>query len=104
MNRQLGLYANIRDVLAFRPLTVDMGAYEYGSWPFRVTQVLTTGTGGLPFTRANRPGDEHVTWSCTDLTPGDWTQEAAVSSAGDSTSWIDPGPGGSRRFYRVELK
>jgi len=83
-------------------LTVDMGAYEYGSFPFRIVAVEKTAFGEPRLAWTSRPGDEYVVWSCADLTSGDWTEEQAVVSAGDSTSWTDPSPGGSRKFYRVE--
>jgi len=82
-------------------LTVDMGAYEY-AFRFRISGVVRETTGGFQLTWTSRPGDEYAIWSCTDLTSGTWTQEQTVPSAGDSTSWIDPSPGGSRKFYRVE--
>jgi hypothetical protein len=83
-------------------LTVDMGAYEYGSWSFRISQVLMTGARAFQLTWSSRPGDEYVIWSCTDLTSGVWVQEQTVPPAGDSTSWTDPNPGGMQKFYRVE--
>jgi hypothetical protein len=83
-------------------LTVDMGAYEYGFWHFTITRVLMTDTGGFQLTWTSSPGDQYVVWSCTDLTSGAWTQEAAVPSAGDSTSWTDFSPSGSQKFCRVE--
>ena len=82
--------------------TVDMGAYEYGSRLFRISQVLVQIGGGLQLTWTSAPGVAYLIWSCTDLTSGLWTQEAAVPSAGDSTSWTDAGPSGSQEFYRVE--
>ena len=82
--------------------TVDMGAYEYGSWLFSITRVIMTGTGALQLTWTSRPPDEYAIWSCDDLSSANWTQEQTVPSAGDFTSWTDPSPGGSRKFYRVE--
>ena len=84
-------------------LTVDMGAYEYGSSsPFRITQLLMTG--GFQLTWVSRPGDQYVIWSCTDLTSATWAQGQTVPSAGDFTSWTDASPSGSRKFYKVQLK
>jgi hypothetical protein len=62
---------------------------------FRISQVLVETTGGLQLTWTSSPGVAYVIWSCTDLSSGVWTQEQTVSSAGDSTSWTDPSPGGS---------
>ena len=98
----IDLDGDLRIVHGGVSLTVDMGAYEYR--PFRISQLLVETTGGFQLTWTSSPGDEYVIWSCTDLTSGNWTQEAAVVSGGDFTSWTDPSPGGSRKFYRVELK
>jgi hypothetical protein len=95
---------NLRAYPGGKSLTVDMGAYEYGSWPFRITHALMQPTGRILLTWASRPGDQYAIWSRTDLTSGAWTQKQTVPSAGNSTSWTDPTPGGSRKFYRVELQ
>ncbi len=81
-------------------LTVDVGAYEYR--PFRISQILVEASVGLQLTWNSVPDVVYVIWSCTDLASGAWTQEATVPSAGNSTSWTDPNPGASRKFYRVE--
>jgi hypothetical protein len=69
---------------------------------FRITQVLVEPTGGFQLTWTSTPGVGYVIWSCTNLTSGDWTDEEGVPSGGESTSWTDPNPDGSRKFYRVE--
>lgn len=84
-------------------LTVDMGAYEYAR-SFRIRQVVPGSTGGLRLVWASRPGDQYVIWFCADLASGSWMQGQTVPSAGVSTIWTDPSPGGSRKFYKVELK
>jgi len=70
--------------------------------PFELLEVKIPAEGMIQLIWTSRPGDEYVVWSCTDLTLADWTEESTVVSAGDSTSWTDPSPGGSRKFYRVE--
>jgi hypothetical protein len=84
--------------------TADIGAHEYGSWPFKICEVLQEPGGALKLTWTSRLDDEYVIRSCTDLTSGAWTQEQTLASAGDSTCWTDPNPGGSQKFYRVELQ
>lgn len=83
-------------------LTVDMGAYEYGSFPFKITEVFEAAGGQLTWT--SRPGDNYTIWSRTDLAADAWTEEAAVASQGDATSWTDPSPTASQKFYRVGLQ
>jgi hypothetical protein len=94
---------NVRIFHGGLSLTVDRGAYEYGSVStFRITQLLMTGPGGFQLTWASRPGDQYIIWSFTDLTSGIRVLEQTVSSAGDSTSWTDPSPSGSQKFYEIE--
>jgi hypothetical protein len=83
-------------------LTVDMGAYEYR--PFRISQILVEAGGGLQLTWNSTPDVVYVISSCTDLTSAEWTPEHALVSVGYTTSWTDPSPNGSRKFYRVELQ
>jgi hypothetical protein len=84
--------------------TADMGAYEYGSWPFRIVGFLQGGTGEWQITWNSRPGDTYTVWSCGDLTTGGWVEEASVASQGESTSWTDVSPVGGQKFYRIEMK
>lgn len=82
--------------------TVDMGAYEFGSFSFQIVNVEKTAIGQPRLTWNSRPDDEYVIWFTPDLTSGVWTSQP-VTSAGNSTSWTDANPGVSRKFYRVEL-
>jgi fructose-specific component phosphotransferase system IIB-like protein len=82
--------------------TVDMGAYEYGSFHFKLTQV--TESAGRHLTWSSRPGDTYTVWSCGDLAVGDWILEATVASEGDATSWRDVNAGESpQKFYRIQI-
>ncbi len=83
---------------------VDMGAYEYGSFPFQVVGVIGSSDGGAELTWNSRPGDTYTVWSCSGLAVGDWTEESIVASGGEIAVWRDPATTSSRKFYRIELK
>ena len=84
--------------------TVDMGAYEYGSFSFHVIGVMRN-TGASPeLTWNSRPGDMYTVWSSSDLVVGDWTEESTLASGGGTTVWMDPDATASRKFYRIELR
>ena len=80
---------------------VDMGAYEY-SFKFLVTHILQETEGTLRLTWASGQAASYVVWSCTDLTAGQWTDEAGLPSQGESTTWTDTSPAASHKFYRIE--
>jgi hypothetical protein len=82
---------------------VDMGAYEYGSFPFKVVG-LVGNSGQAELTWNSRSGHSYTVLSCSDLVAGTWIQEATVPSGGDSTVWTDPDTTSARKFYRIELK
>jgi hypothetical protein len=82
--------------------TVDMGAYEYGSFPFKITEVVQAGGSRLTWT--SRAGDIYTVWSCDDLLGGSWTEQETVPSGGETTVWSDPDTASSRKFYRIEVR
>jgi hypothetical protein len=84
--------------------TVDMGAYEYGSWPFKVLEMRGMGGGGALLTWTSRPGDTYTIWSCLELFPAQWTEEITLLSGGETTIWTEPDTSGARKFYKIELR
>ncbi len=98
------LDGNPRILFGGSSATVDMGAYEYNPFQFKITQVSNVAVNNLRLTWTSRPGDTYVIWSCLDLVTASWTEEAAIPSQGDSTFWADPSSLPGRKFYRVELK
>jgi hypothetical protein len=84
--------------------TVDMGAYEYGSWPFRVIGVVPSSGGGGELIWNSRAGDTYIVWSCLDLLMGEWREEATLSSHGEITTWTDPEVTPRLKFYRIEAR
>jgi hypothetical protein len=89
--------------------TVDMGAYEYGSWPFKVVRIRKGAEGETELTWYSRPGDTYVVWSRPVMyVPPPiyiaWAKRATLSSQGAITSWTDSAMPYDRFFYRVELE
>ncbi len=84
--------------------TVDIGAYEYGSWPFKIVALTPAAGGGAGLTWNSRPDETYVISSCADLLAGGWLEEETVPSQGDTTRWTGSVPFGRMKFYRIELK
>jgi len=85
-------------------LTVDMGAYEYGSFPFEVREVLKVIGGQALLRWTSRSGDTYIVWSSTDLSSGQWNEETRILCQGESTIWTDTDTISTQKFYRIELK
>ena len=83
--------------------TVDMGAYEYGSFPFKVVSLIKD-AGEAELTWNSRPGDTYRIWSCSDLLAADWSEEETVASHGETTSWKDSDASAVRKFYRIKVE
>jgi hypothetical protein len=86
--------------------TVDMGAYEFGSWDFRILSVESEpGLGVLLSWRGRTTAlTEYTVWSTSDLSFGEWVQEADVTSIHTPVYWRDATSGGHTKFYKVEIK
>ncbi len=80
---------------------VDIGAFEYDSFPFKVTHVVAFSSGEARITWNSRPGDAYIVWSTPALPTGFWTMEAIVPSQGDTTTYVDPDTTSKCRFYRI---
>lgn len=78
--------------------TVDMGSYEYGSFPFMITRVLPA------LTWRSRPGDTYTVQSCSDLSSAVWGVEGTIPSQGEFTSWSDPDMIAPQKFYRIGIE
>lgn len=88
--------------------TVDMGAYEHGSYPFRIASLLKQLGLRIKLTWNSAPGDSYVVWSTSNLVQpaGTWTwkQESIVPSEGETTSWSDGDLTSRQKFYRIQLQ
>jgi hypothetical protein len=87
-------------------LTVDIGAYEFGSLAFRIVRVTQTVDGRIELTWTSGLAENYVIWACLDLTTGAWFRLNAkpIASVGRLTTWIDSNIPLSRQFfYRIEM-
>jgi hypothetical protein len=104
MAHAVDLDGNNRIFYGGRSPTVDMGAYEYGSFPFRIEEIVRMIRGEAELIWRSRPGDTYVIWSCPNLLGGQWVEETTVGSGGQTTSWTDSDATSVHKFYRIELK
>jgi len=84
-------------------VTVDMGAYEYGSSRFRILGIAQAGA-AFEVTWKSHPGYNYTVWSCLDLLTGEWIEEATIPSQGVLTIWIDSDTASSRKFYKIGIE
>ena len=84
--------------------TVDMGAYEYGQFIFRISQVAAMPSGEIQLLWNSRPGENYTIFTCTDIMTGTWVGVETVASGGMSTTWIHSDMLANRKlFYRVDI-
>lgn len=74
------------------------------SLPFMIEETLRTANGRFRLRWNSWPGESYTIWSCSDLTSGEWSEQATVLSQGLSTLWTDSDTTSQRKFYRIELK
>jgi hypothetical protein len=85
-------------------VTVDMGAYEYGSFPFKVSKVEKPTASSVKLTWNSRTGDTYEIWSVDGFTNTPiWNHEATVSSQGQTSVWTGAAAPGKRVFYTIGL-
>ncbi len=89
---------------------VDMGAYEYSSKPFAMTEFGFTGIplpfGGRLLVWNSQPNDTYTVWSSYSLA-GTWNEVGTVASEGTTTSYTATGLllwNWRALFYRVEME
>jgi hypothetical protein len=111
MRTAVDLDGNNRMYYGHSSMTVDMGAYEYGSFLFRVLKVETVQEGEetrLSLTWGSRAEDSYIVLSRVLMGGGEgdtpWTEEAIVQSEGQTTKWTDPAALSEKKFYCVELE
>jgi hypothetical protein len=104
MDQGVDLDGNPRIFHGGSDLRVDMGAYEYGFFPFGITELLREAGGQRQLTWNSRAGDTYIIWSRSHLSLGEWVQDATAPSQGETTSWADSGLLEGQKFYRIELR
>ena len=82
--------------------TVDIGAYEYVLFNFRLLSVEKTPDGKIRLTWTSRPDTSYGIHTSSDLISSAWTGEVIPASGTGTTSWTGT-ISGSRCFYQVEL-
>lgn len=104
---QLDADGNLRIAFGRYSLTVDTGAYEFGSSPFDITQVAVVEGGRLLLTWNSQPGDVYTLWSRGDSLSAPWAEERAspIPSQGGTTSClVSISPSVVFKIYRVEMR
>jgi hypothetical protein len=82
--------------------TVDMGAYEYVLFDFRLQKVEQIGGGKIRLTWTSRPDTSYGIDTSSDLRVWTWSGVVVPASGAGTTTWTDTITG-SRRFYQVQL-
>jgi len=95
---------NLRIAFGGKSLTVDMGAYEYKSSPFSVTEIIPDDRGGVQLLWNSQPNNTYVVWSCDDRSMSEWEKEEILFSYGAITWWTDPVTPQPMKVYRIEMK
>lgn len=98
---------NPRIYYGLSSMKVDMGAYEYGSWKFKIAKVAMIARAQIQLSWPCRAGDKYVVLSTRTmrgpgLIPPPWKREATLTAVGRIMMWTDPDAKGSMKFYRIE--
>lgn len=102
MPTAVDLDGNSRILYGWDSETVDMGAYEYVPFNFRVQKVEIPSPGTIRLTWTSRPDTTYGVETSSDLNIWSWTGEVIPASGSGTTTWTTT-IGGSRHFYQVQL-
>jgi parallel beta-helix repeat protein len=95
---------NMRIAFGKDGVFVDMGVFEYNSFPFGADILIFPTREPVVFWRS-RPGDVYTLWSCLDLVNTEWVvEEEEVFSQGLTTAWKDSNAPQRMKFYKVEMQ
>jgi len=102
---RLDLDGNLRIAFGGKSLTVDMGAYEYSSKPFAVTEFVVVSDTALSLRWNSQPNDTYVLWFCTDPTFQTWARGTSIPSDGATTAFtvVNIAPFPSYQLFRIEM-
>lgn len=100
----LDLDGNLRIAQGRESLTVDMGAYEFNSRPFKVTKVFLSPDGHFSLAWNSQPSDIYVVWMSFALANSEWFEGDTIASQGAETFWEGLISPRKIKFYRVEMK
>ncbi len=93
-----------RIFFAGKSKTVDMGAYEYGSFRFTIVNVERTPSDQLRLTWTSRPGDTYDIFSTSGLPSQFWLHGGSVASQGTVTTWTSGSTTPSSGIFRVGIQ
>lgn len=100
------LDGNLRIAFGGKSLTVDMGAYEFNSKPFAVSQI-SLDNNSLVITWHSQPGDLYSVWWTDNPRLYTWSQApgSPVPSQGGTTSFTPTlPPSASVGIYRIQMR
>jgi len=101
----LDMDGRLRVALGGSSLSVDMGAYEYNSAAFVITEVSFLPDGNLRLTWNSQPATSYMVWWCNDLVTATWTRatKSPIPSDGAATSFAFTPSGNRVMSYRVRM-
>jgi len=100
----LDLDGNNRIFFGGKSQTVDMGAYEYGSFLFTIVKVERMPADKLKLTWTSRPGDTYDIFWTSGLPSQTWVWAGSVLSQGTLTSSDKASTAPSRAFFMIGLQ
>jgi hypothetical protein len=77
---------NLRIAYGNRSLTIDMGAFEYNSKRFAVTEIAPFADSSLSLTWNSQPGNNYTLWFLADASSIAWVEGPTIASEGAATS------------------
>jgi hypothetical protein len=77
---------NLRITYGNRSLTVDMGAFEYNSMRFTITEIAPLDATSVSLTWTSQPNNSYVLWFLQDASAGAWVNVDTIASQGATTS------------------
>ena len=104
MEQAVDLDGNPRVFHGGSSLTVDMGAYEYGFFAFKVTELSKDPSRKTRLTWNSLPGETYIVWWRYDMLTGVWALGPTIDSGGETTTWTDFDTISPDKFYRIELE
>jgi hypothetical protein len=94
---------NLRIAYGNRSLTIDMGAFEYNSKRFAITEIARFDDSSLSLTWNSQPANSYRLWYQPDSSTPPWANPHAVASQGVSTSSQMPYGPWATGFFMVEI-
>ncbi len=94
---------NLRIAYGNRSLTVDMGAFEYNSKRFAITEIVPLDANSVSLTWTSQPDNSYALWFLEDAPTGAWVNVDTIASQGAATSCNVPLDSSLTGFWIVEM-